>query len=61
MTRGSLLTYELFRLGDDTVYLWTLPLFHVAGWTLPWSLTLAGATNIILRMVRVSVLSSDRT
>src|SRR3990172_11685348 len=30
------------RLGLDSVYLWTLPMFHTNGWCFPWAVTLAG-------------------
>lgn len=42
--------FEL-RMGPDSVYLWTLPMFHCDGWCTTWSVTAAGATNIILRKV----------
>ena len=36
----------------DTVYLWTLPMFHCNGWCFPWSVTLVGGTHVCLRWVR---------
>ncbi len=42
--------FEL-RMGPDTVYLWTLPMFHCDGWCTTWAVTVAGAKNIILRKV----------
>lgn len=36
----------------DTVYLWTLPLFHCNGWCGPWAVTAAGGTHVCLREVR---------
>lgn len=39
-------------LGPDSVYLWTLPMFHCNGWSHPWAVTLAGGTHICLREVR---------
>ncbi|KAF7847286.1 hypothetical protein BT93_L3119 [Corymbia citriodora subsp. variegata] len=31
------------------VYLWTLPMFHVNGWSFPWGLAAVGGTSICLR------------
>ena len=38
--------------GPDTVYLWTLPMFHCNGWCHPWAITAAGGTHVCLRAVR---------
>lgn len=40
-----------FNLTPDTVYLWTLPMFHCNGWTYPWAVTAAGGTHVCLRKV----------
>jgi len=40
-----------FRLVPDSVYLWTLPMFHCCGWTYTWAVTAAGATHVCLRRV----------
>jgi len=40
-----------FRLDADSVYLWTLPMFHCNGWTYPWAVTAAGGTHVCLRRV----------
>ena len=40
-----------FGLGPDSVYLWTLPMFHCNGWTYPWAVTAAGGTHVCLRRV----------
>jgi len=40
-----------FRLDADSVYLWTLPMFHCNGWTYTWAVTAAGATHVCLRRV----------
>jgi len=40
-----------FRLAADSVYLWTLPMFHCNGWTYTWAVTAAGATHVCLRRV----------
>lgn len=36
----------------DTVYLWTLPMFHCNGWCTTWALTAASGTHVCLRAVR---------
>jgi fatty-acyl-CoA synthase len=35
----------------DSVYLWTLPMFHCNGWCFTWGVTAAGATHLCLRQV----------
>jgi fatty-acyl-CoA synthase len=40
-----------FGLKPDSVYLWTLPMFHCSGWTYTWAVTAAGATHVCLRKV----------
>jgi fatty-acyl-CoA synthase len=34
---------------SDSVYLWTLPMFHCNGWCYPWAVTAIGATHVCLR------------
>lgn len=36
----------------DSVYLWTLPMFHCNGWCTPWAVTAVGGTHVCLREVR---------
>ena len=45
---GNLITFGLKR---DSVYLWTLPMFHCNGWTFTWAVTAAAATHVCLRKV----------
>jgi len=40
------------RLGHDTVYLWTLPMFHCNGWCFPWTVPAVAGTQVCLRWVR---------
>ena len=40
-----------FGLAPDTVYLWTLPMFHCNGWSYTWAVTLAGGTHVCLRQI----------
>jgi fatty-acyl-CoA synthase len=35
----------------DSVFLWTLPLFHCNGWCFPWAVTAAGGTHVMLRAI----------
>jgi acyl-CoA synthetase (AMP-forming)/AMP-acid ligase II len=44
---------EIFHanLRPESVYLWTLPMFHCNGWCFPWAVTAAGATHVCLRKV----------
>jgi fatty-acyl-CoA synthase len=37
-----------FKLDSESVYLWTLPMFHCSGWCFTWAVTLAGGTHICL-------------
>src|SRR3546814_1235990 len=40
-----------FNMTADTVYLWTLPMFHCNGWSYTWAITAAGGTHVCLRKV----------
>jgi len=40
-----------FGFDQDTVYLWTLPMFHCNGWTNTWGLSAACGTHVCLRQV----------
>ncbi len=42
-------------LGYDSVYLWTLPMFHCNGWCYPWAVTAIGGTHVCLRRADPSV------
>jgi fatty-acyl-CoA synthase len=44
---------EIFATGltSDSVYLWTLPMFHCDGWCFPWAVTGAGARHVCLPSV----------
>ena len=44
------------RLDPESVYLWTLPMFHCNGWCTPWAVTAIGATHVCLRAVRADVI-----
>ncbi|MGE5170171.1 MAG: AMP-binding protein [Rudaea sp.] len=36
---------------SDSVYLWTLPMFHCNGWCFPWAVTAMGGAHLCLRKV----------
>jgi fatty-acyl-CoA synthase len=38
-------------LTDDSVYLWTGPMFHASGWCFPWAITAVAGTHVCLRKV----------
>ena len=40
----------------DSVYLWTLPMFHCNGWCTGWAVAAAGGTQVCLREVRADVI-----
>jgi fatty-acyl-CoA synthase len=39
----------VFGLDRDSVYLWTLPMFHCNGWSYPWAVTAVAGTHVCLR------------
>ena len=45
---GNILAVELDR---QSVYLWTLPMFHCNGWTFTWAVTAVAGTHVCLRKV----------
>ena len=45
---GNAITLGLDR---DSVYLWTLPMFHCNGWTHSWAVTAVAGTHVCLRRV----------
>jgi fatty-acyl-CoA synthase len=38
-------------LNSDSVYLWTLPMFHCNGWCYPWAVTAIAGTHVCLRKI----------
>ena len=44
------------RFDPESVYLWTLPMFHCNGWCTPWAATAIGATHVCLRAVLPDVI-----
>jgi fatty-acyl-CoA synthase len=39
------------RMTSESVFLWTLPMFHCNGWCFPWAVTAVGARHVCLRKV----------
>lgn len=44
-----------FNMTADTVYLWTLPMFHCNGWCYTWAVTAVGGTHVCLRKVQADL------
>ncbi|KAF8272882.1 hypothetical protein EI94DRAFT_1769496 [Lactarius quietus] len=44
------------QMNKESTYLWILPMFHAAGWTFPWSITLTFAKQVIMRSVDYSLI-----
>jgi fatty-acyl-CoA synthase len=40
----------------DSIYLWTLPMFHCCGWSYPWAVVAAGGTQVCLRKIEPAVI-----
>jgi len=40
-----------FNIRPESLYLWTLPMFHCNGWCFTWGITAMGATHVCLRKV----------
>ena len=43
-------------MGQHSVYLWTLPMFHCNGWCFPWTLAVTASTHVCLRWVRAKAM-----
>lgn len=41
----------IWSMGENPIYLWTLPMFHCNGWCFPWTVTALGGTHVCLRKV----------
>ncbi len=62
MPKGGVYTYrgaylnalaQVIELGlnSNSVYLWTLPMFHCNGWCFTWAVTAVGGTHVCLRKI----------
>jgi fatty-acyl-CoA synthase len=49
---GEVITAQM---APESVYLWTLPMFHCNGWCFPWAVTAVGARHVTLRAVDVDL------
>nr|AFS60176.1 cinnamate:CoA ligase [Hypericum calycinum] len=38
-----------WEMGNEPVYLWSLPMFHCNGWTFTWGIAARGGTNVCIR------------
>jgi fatty-acyl-CoA synthase len=43
-------------LDSDSVYLWTLPMFHCNGWCFPWGVTATGGVHLCLPKLEASLI-----
>jgi fatty-acyl-CoA synthase len=50
-TLNALSEVVVHGLERDSVFLWTLPLFHCNGWCFPWAVTAAAGTHVMLRAI----------
>lgn len=54
--RGAYLSAQAnaqhYQIDGQSKYLWTLPMFHCNGWTMPWGATATASTHVCLRAVR---------
>ncbi len=46
----------MFGLSFDSIYLWTLPMFHCSGWSYPWAVVAVGGTQVCLRKVDTAMI-----
>jgi fatty-acyl-CoA synthase len=46
----------MFGLSFDSVYLWTLPMFHCSGWSYPWAVVAVGGTQVCLRKIDTAMI-----
>lgn len=48
LAAGNIVTAEMTK---DSVYLWTVPMFHCNGWIFTWSMSVVAGTHVCLRRV----------
>ncbi len=49
----------VWPLGEQPVYLWTLPMFHCNGWCFPWTIVAVGGVQVCLRSVAVDQVADN--
>lgn len=40
-----------WEMGNEVVYMWSLPMFHCNGWTFTWGVAARGGTNVCIRNI----------
>ncbi|MBI2527453.1 MAG: acyl-CoA synthetase [Candidatus Rokubacteria bacterium] len=50
---GNILTWGM---PQQSVYLWTLPMFHCNGWCFPWTMAANAGTNVCLRKIDAALI-----
>lgn len=53
---APLITVQFWGMQDESVYLWTLPMFHCNGWTFIWGMAAIAGTNVIIRNVEAKAI-----
>jgi acyl-CoA synthetase (AMP-forming)/AMP-acid ligase II len=52
----SLITVHIMEMNENSVFLWTVPMFHCNGWCYTWGIAALAGTNIIIRSVDVKLM-----
>ncbi|CAK9877757.1 unnamed protein product [Sphagnum jensenii] len=52
----SLIAVRMIEMNENSVFLWTLPMFHCNGWCYTWGVAALAGTNIIIRSVDVKLM-----
>jgi acyl-CoA synthetase (AMP-forming)/AMP-acid ligase II len=52
----SLIAVLIMEMNENSVFLWTLPMFHCNGWCYTWGVAALAGTNIIIRSVDVKLM-----
>uniref|UniRef100_I3PB36-2 Isoform 2 of Trans-cinnamate:CoA ligase, peroxisomal n=1 Tax=Petunia hybrida TaxID=4102 RepID=I3PB36-2 len=58
---STLNTIMGWEMGTEPVYLWSLPMFHINGWTLTWGIAARGGTNVCIRNTTAQEIYSNIT
>jgi fatty-acyl-CoA synthase len=51
-TLNALAEVIAHQLERDSVFLWSLPMFHCNGWCFPWAVTAVAGTHVLLRAIQ---------
>ncbi|CAK9231073.1 unnamed protein product [Sphagnum troendelagicum] len=52
----SLIAVRIMEMNENSVFLWTVPMFHCNGWSYTWGVAALAGTNIIIRSVDVNLM-----